>query len=72
MTKYIKILFAISFVAMFCSCDGDRTLSNFEAPQTQEELNKNTQLDKSVDVVPVYNDNSTETAKAAFYEDKTN
>ena len=70
MVKYIKILFAISFVVMLCSCDGDRTLSNFEAPQTQDqqEINKNTQLDKFVDVVEPYND--TEAAKASFYEDK--
>jgi hypothetical protein len=74
MTSYIKIFFAIVFVTIFCSCDGDRTISDFEVPQTgsQQELNNNTKLDRSIDVVAPFNDNSTEAEKASFYETNSN
>ena len=72
MTRYIKILFAITFIAALCSCEEGRTLSNFEAPATQDQdaSGDTAQLDRFVDVVAPYNnDNDSGNNTAEFYQD---
>ncbi len=69
MTKYIKTLFAITFVALCFACS-DRTIGSFEVPDAQDQgINNNSNLDQFIDDVKPFED--TDTQLESFYNDNS-